>query len=241
MRRFFQSAPKLVNFSRYCTAVEAVKPHNELTLLTEKVDSNRKLIPGEDYPVYTVPSFNFAAYVNKSETLQKLLELGVDLSKIEKKKGYPQYVLSLDFNRDIKDRIILLHDLGIPAENFGELFTKNPFFFKNTIEDLETRIFYLRSKKFTIDQVRTIVIKDPFWLNFSTQRIDRRLGWFQKNFGLTGDDMRFVVTRYPRLFTSSMQHVKEMIFSIKEEMGFDKDEVKILLMASPKIFMRGMP
>lgn len=226
----------------HCSALAILKKKNnkikfELPKeLTEEID--RELVPTEDFPVFLPPTFNFAAYIEKSPTLQKFVELGVDLSRIEKKKGLPQYVLKLDFERDVKSHLIFLHDLGIQPEAYGQLLTKNPLFFKNSLDDLETRVYYLRSKKFELEQVQEIVVKDPFWLNFSTTRIDRRLGWFQKNFALTGDDIRFLATKFPRVVTSSLMHVREISFSIKEEMGFDKDETKLLLMAVPKVFLR---
>lgn len=214
----------------------AKKPFELPTILTEEID--KELVPTEDFPKYFPPTFNFAAYIDKSETLQKFVELGVDLSKIEKKYGLPQFVLTLDFNRDVKGHLMFLHDLGVPAENLGEMLTKNPLFFKNSLNDLETRLYYLRSKNFELEQVQTIVMKDPFWLNFSTTRVDRRLGWFQKNFELTGSDVRFLATKFPKVITSSLMHVREIVFSVKEEMGFDKDETKVLLLAVPKLFMK---
>lgn len=228
----------------FCSQLEVLETNKKVSApnfklpkeLTEEID--KELVPTEDFPVYFPPTFNFAAYIDKSKTLQKFVELGVDLSKIEKKKGLPQFVLKLDFDRDVKDHLIFLHDLGILPENFGHILTKNPIFFKNSIDDLETRVFYLRSKKFELEQVREIVVKDPFWLNFSTKRIDRRLGWFQKNFELTGDDIRFLATKFPRVVTSSLMHVREISFCIKEEMGFDNDETKVLLLAVPKLFLR---
>jgi hypothetical protein len=211
---------------------------NQLNELNpEKEESERELVPGEDFPTYFPPTFNLAAYVNKSETLQKLVELKVNLNSFEKKKGQAKFILTLDFERDIKAHLLFLHDLNIPPEAYGDFITKNPFFFKNSIEDLETRVYYLRSKKFTPEQVQTIIMKDPFWLNFSTKRIDKRLGWFQKNFELTGDDVRFLATRYPRILTSHLMHVREVTFSVKEELGFDEQETKILLLSVPKVFM----
>lgn len=235
------------NFTHgYCSssALQTVKGNTKLAPpqfelpheLTEEID--RELVPTEDFPVYFPPTFNFAAYVDKSETLQKFVELGVDLSKIEKKKGLPQFVLKLDFNRDVKPHLVFLHDLGIQPEDFAHFLTKNPLFFKYPLEDLETRLYYLRSKKFELEQVQMIVVKDPFWLNFSTKRIDRRLGWFQKNFQLTGDDIRFLATKFPRVITSNLMHVRQNSFCIKEEMGFDKEELKVILLAVPKLFMR---
>lgn len=42
-----------------------------------------------------VPSFNLAAYVNNSSTLQQFLSLGVDLHSIERRKGLGDFVLKL--------------------------------------------------------------------------------------------------------------------------------------------------
>ncbi|KAG5675415.1 hypothetical protein PVAND_005323 [Polypedilum vanderplanki] len=230
---------KIINVQRYCTSLEPVKTTNELTkkpdILEETTD--RELIPSEDFPTYLPPTFNFAAYVNKSETLRKFVELGVDLSKIESKKGLPEFILKLDFNRHVKRHLMFLHDLGIEPEKYGEFLTKNPLFFKNEIDELETRVYYLRSKKFTLEQVQEIVTKDPFWLNFSTKRIDRRLGFFQKNFSLTGNEVRYLATKYPKVITSHLMHVRELNFCVREEMGFDGNETKSLLLAIPKIFM----
>lgn len=190
-----------------------------------------------DVPKYFAPTFNFAAYVNKSETLRKFVELGVDLSNIEKRKGLPQFVLKLDFDRDVKSHLFFLHDLGLPPETFGYFITKNPLIFKESIDDLETRVYYLRSKNFSIEQVREIVSKNPYWLSFTTRRIDRRLGYFQKNFQLTGNEIRSLCIMSPRLITYNMEHIREATFSIKEEMGFDKDEIKCLLLTKPRLWM----
>lgn len=47
----------------------------------------------------------FAAYANKSPTLQKLVDLGVDLSRIEKRKDIPNLLMGMDFDRDIAGHI----------------------------------------------------------------------------------------------------------------------------------------
>jgi len=191
----------------------------------------------EDFPSYTSPTFNFAAYVNKSETLQKFVTLGVDLSKLEKRAGVPYWFLKLDFDKDCKKHLFFLHDLGIAAEEYGEFITKNPFIFKESIEDLETRVYYMRSKKFSIEQVRDIVSRNPFWLSFSTKRIDRRLGWYQKNFKLSGDDLRFLTCKQPKLITYNLMIIRSATFSIKEQMGFENLELKALLLAKPTLWM----
>lgn len=218
----------LLTSHRLSTAIERV-PEPSTRLETQESP--------DEYPTHLSPTFNFAAYVNKSETLRKFVELGVDLSKIEKKKGLPQFILKLDFERDIKKHLFFLHDVGLPAEYFGQFLTKNPLIFKESIEDLETRVYYLRSKNFSIEMVREIIGKNPYWLSFSTRRIDSRLGWFQKNFHLTGSEIRTVAVRQPRLITYNLEHVRESTFSIKEEMGFNNEEVKSLLLNKANLWM----
>ncbi|XP_055380774.1 transcription termination factor 3, mitochondrial [Condylostylus longicornis] len=182
-------------------------------------------------------TFNLAAYLNKSETLQQLHKLGVDFSKIEKRKGIGQFVLQLDFEKDIKSHLTFLNDVGVPANSFGEFLTKNPLIFKESLDDLQTRINYLEVKKFKTSQIQRICTLNPYWLMFSTKRIDKRLGYFQQNFKLTGHDVRHLATKLPRLITYKMDHIRENTFSIKEEMGFEGEEVKCLLLSKPKLWM----
>lgn len=217
------------------------------TDITKPVKSRRESLPSPFDPVDSdnppdlvvnfPPTFNLAAYVNESETLQQLLKLGVDLSRIEKRKGLPQFILKLDFEKDMKQHLTFLTDVGVPPDKLGEFITKNPLIFKENLGDLEVRVNYLEVKKFKREQIARIVEKNPFWLMFSTKRIDNRLGYFQKNFQLTGDDIRFLATKQPRLITYSMEHIRKSSFCIREEMGFDKDEVKCLLLSKPKLWM----
>ncbi|XP_052862325.1 transcription termination factor 3, mitochondrial [Anopheles cruzii] len=185
----------------------------------------------------TQPSFNFAAYVNKSNTLKQLVSLGVELHKLEKRKGIAQFVLRLDFDRDMREHIRFLSDAGVPSVALGEFITKNPLIFKEDLGNLQTRINYLNSKCFVPEQITRIVTKNPFWLMFNTKRIDGRLGYFQKTFQLDGGEVRTLAAKQPRLITYSMEHVRKNTFSVQEEMGFEKDEIKRLLLDKPRIWM----
>lgn len=193
--------------------------------------------PEDEIAPFFKPTFNLAAYANKSHTLQQFLDLGVDLHKIEKRKGLGQFFLELEFDKHVKDHLLFLKDIGVSSDLFGEIITKNPLIFKESIEDLQTRVNYLESKKFTSEMIVNIVVKNPFWLMFNTRRIDRRLGYFQKNFELNGNQVRMLSSKAPKLITYNLDHVRQSIFAVKEEMGFDKLEIKELLLQKPKIFM----
>lgn len=115
---------------------------------------------------YLKPSYNFAAYVNKSETLQELLKLGVNLYKVEKIRDAPNYITSLNFENDIKEHVIFIHSLGLSVENIGVFITKNPFIFKEDLNDLKTRVAYLKFKKFDDESITRILSLNPKWLQF---------------------------------------------------------------------------
>lgn len=138
-----------------------------------KQDENRSvLLPPtqeddlQSFTPYLKQSFNFAAYVNKSKTLQELVKLGVDLSKLEKMKNVPDYILQLDYDKDIKNRIIYLNGLGVPMEELGKFLTKNPGFLKEDIDDVQTRIYYMQYKQFTPEMISRIITKNPMWLSY---------------------------------------------------------------------------
>lgn len=54
-------------------------------------------------------SYSLAAYVDRSPTLQKLVDLGVDLSAVEANPGQADVLVKLDFDRDVAPRIRYFH------------------------------------------------------------------------------------------------------------------------------------
>ncbi|NP_001380777.1 transcription termination factor 3, mitochondrial isoform X1 [Bombyx mori] len=181
-------------------------------------------------------TFNLAAYVNHSKTLQNLIDLNVNISKFEKKPYIIEKLLKLDFEKNMKSHIVFLSDY-VNMEQMGEFFTKNPMIFCEHLEDLKTRVNYLESKRFSDSEIKRIISKNPYWLNFSTIRIDRRFGFYQQYFDLSGKNVRCLATTQPKLITYNLHHVKCNTFAIKEEMGFKDEEIKLLLLNKPKLWM----
>jgi len=184
------------------------------------------------------PTFSFAKYANKSYTIRKLVDLGVSLYKFETKEGMVEYILNLDFDRDVKPYIRFLHDCGVPMDYLGTFITKNPNIFKEDMDDLHTRIRYLRAHNFNMLMIKTIICKNPNWLSFSTKDIDGRLGYFQSNFKLHGNEVRNLTVKGPKVVTFRMIYLMENTFSIREEMGFDQMQVKKLLLTLPRLWSK---
>jgi len=183
------------------------------------------------------PTFNLAAYVNESYSLQQLVKLGVELYKFDSNPQIMSTILKLDFERDMKPYIRFVHDCGVPVEELGTFFTKNPMIFTEHMDDLITRINYLEHKKFSKEMITTIIRKHPKWLSQSTIDIDSSLGFFQSKFYLSGDNVRNTVTKLPKLITWPKKSVNLVMFSLNEEMGFNRSERKRLLLIHPRLYI----
>lgn len=174
------------------------KPFDEIPIKDEKSEFHPAEFIDSIGPPLPV-SFNLAAYVNHSETLIKLVQLGVDLSQMDKDPKKAKYILKLDFDKDIKNHIQFLHDHGVASDELGNFITKNPYIFQEDLENLQIRINYLKSKKFSSDAIAWIITRNPYFLSKSTKAIDKYLGNLQKQFSLTGDEVRSIITRCSKL------------------------------------------
>ncbi|XP_066157049.1 transcription termination factor 3, mitochondrial [Euwallacea fornicatus] len=225
------------------TCSESTQPETSLLPLSVVDQETSVLKPfSEDISyisTYLKPTYNLAAYANRSELIQQLVKLGVDLHHIEKKQPETiSFLLKLSFE-DIKRHIQFFNDLGVDLKLVANVITKNPRIFQERLEDLEIRVNYLKSKNFSDEAIIRIVSKNPFWLSHSTQDIDNKLGFFQSNFKLTGIEVRQIASMKPQLITWSQDKIKVNIFVIKEEMGFSLDDIKQLILVKPQILMNG--
>ncbi|XP_032981768.1 transcription termination factor 3, mitochondrial isoform X2 [Rhinolophus ferrumequinum] len=180
-------------------------------------------------------SFTLRDYVDHSETLQKLVLLGVDLSKIEKHPDAANCLLRMDFEKDIKQILLFLKDLGIEDNQLGPFLTKNYAIFSEDLENLKTRVAYLQSKNFNKADITQMVRNAPFLLNFSVERLDNRLGFFQKELELSVKKIRDLVVRLPRLLTGSLEPVKENMKVYRLELGFKRNEIQHMITKIPKM------
>ena len=84
--------------------------------------------------------YHLAPLVNQSEVLIKLVQLGVDLTQIER-KGMASHVIKMDFKKDLKPYLLFLHDIGVPDNKLGRVLTMNPGLLKEDIEILRVSLF----------------------------------------------------------------------------------------------------
>ncbi|XP_061682034.1 transcription termination factor 3, mitochondrial isoform X2 [Syngnathoides biaculeatus] len=174
-------------------------------------------------------------YVDQSETLAKLVHLGVNLWKLEGRPNVGSMLLRLNFDADVAPRMLFLKALGVDDSRLGYVITQNPFFLTEDLENLRARVNYLKSKKFTSENVASMVSRAPYLLNFSVKRLDNRLGFYQQQLGLSASNTRNVVSRLPRLLCGSLEPVKENLKVCEIELGFKANEIQHIVLAVPKI------
>lgn len=107
--------------------------------------------------------YNLAYFANSNPVVRTLIEMGVIVRQWDKDTKISSFVLKLDLERDVKPRLVFLHDIGLPASSHAQVITKNPSIFKESIENMNIRIDYLKSKKFSEEAIKTIIIKAPIW------------------------------------------------------------------------------
>lgn len=186
-------------------------------------------------PLLPPQSSTLRDYVDHSETLTKLVHLGVDLSQVEKRQKAGQLLLTLDFEKDITKILLFLKDVGIEDNQLGPFLTKNPYILGEELEALETRVAYLKSKKFGNAEITQMVSRAPYLLLFSVERLDNRLGFFKNELGLSVKKTKDLVIRFPRLLTGKLEPVKENLQVCQVEFGFECNEVQQIAFKTPKI------
>jgi len=180
-------------------------------------------------------SFNFAPYVNGSNTLKQLVKLGVDLSKIEKDRAMAEQLLWMDFDKDIKPVIQFLVDNRVNPDSLGKILTDNPQVIKEPRENLQTRIDYLMTKKLAMPVVAKIIESYPQFLGIPFKQVDARLGFVMQEYRLTANQVRSILVNYPALLGLHVMTIRLMTFSLKEELGLSPEDVRQIVVSVPQI------
>ncbi|XP_009948073.1 PREDICTED: transcription termination factor 3, mitochondrial [Leptosomus discolor] len=186
-------------------------------------------------PLLPLQSSTLRDYVDHSETLAKLVHLGVDLSQVEKRQKAGQLLLTLDFEKDVRKILLFLKDVGVEDNQLGPFLTKNPYILAEDLEALETRVAYLKSKKFGKAEIAQMVSRAPYLLLFSVERLDNRLGFFKNELDLSVKKTKDLVIRLPRLLTGKLEPVKENLQVCQIELGFQRNEIQQIVFKTPKI------
>lgn len=153
-------------------------------------------------------SFNLAAYVNISDTLQQLVKLNVDISKLDKYNELASYIVRSDFKTDIEPYILFLLEKGIDISDIGHVINRNPFLLQESIDDLQTRINYFLFRKFSSSDISSILLRASNIFSLDTKTIDVRLGFLVNEYKLSPVELRKVINLYPRIIELNEMQIK---------------------------------
>uniref|UniRef100_A0A6G1SEP3 mTERF domain-containing protein 1, mitochondrial n=1 Tax=Aceria tosichella TaxID=561515 RepID=A0A6G1SEP3_9ACAR len=200
-----------------------------------KLDQTKKAFV-EDLRPPLKRSFNLAAYVNSSETLQQLIKLGVSLFDIENTniEAAKQLVL-LDFKEHCVPYIKFLVDHSLKEKNIGRFISEYPTIFQVPLDELKLRIEYLESKGFSRKQISKALNRSCRILSDNIKSMDYKLGQFQIEFQMPAEIIREIVSDYPPVIALPSGQYKMINFTLTEEFGFSREEVHSLLKQQPKI------
>ncbi|XP_027202749.2 mitochondrial transcription termination factor 3 [Dermatophagoides pteronyssinus] len=183
-------------------------------------------------------SFNLAAYVNVSETLQQLVKLNVDLSLIEKDGKLASFIVRCDFEQDIQPLLRFLLDNGLNINQMGEVLTSNPYLFTIPLEDLNVHVSYFKFRKFTPQDITGFFVKYPKLFSLKIQTIDQNLADLGEEYRLTANEIRHIVRRHPRIISMSNHQLKKCTFVFAEQMGFNEDEIRSLIIRNAVLWTK---
>lgn len=182
-------------------------------------------------------SFNLAAYVNSTKTLQELIKLRVSLYDIESNNvDASKHLVGLDFEKDCAPYIAFLVDQGLKPRNLGRFISEYPSIFTVPIEELQTRIAYLKSKGFSAKQISAALNRSSQILVNYAKTLDFKLGQLQVEFKMPAEIIRSMVSKYPPIVSLPHAQYRLIHFCLAEEFGFKLDEMHTILEEQPKIF-----
>lgn len=231
-----------LEFNKQPEKIEEIKLPSNSIVPTEPDSLSENDLIEEDIrnirPVARQFVYNLSYFVKDSPVLQAFISMGVMIKKWDQDKQICDAVLKLDLERDVKPCLIFLHDIKIPSHKHAFVIEKNPRLFQEDLNDLETRVDYLRSKRFSEDNIAEIITRAPRWLRLSVEQVDTKLGWIQNEFNLTGNQLREVIISKPKLVTLPLKIIADARFCLKDFLGFDDTQIKYFMTKNPKLFTK---
>ncbi|XP_069106000.1 transcription termination factor 3, mitochondrial-like [Argopecten irradians] len=184
----------------------------------------------------TIQSYNLAPFVAKSEVLRYLVQLNVNLAKVEEKSEAASSLVKLDIEKDVMPVMAFMKEADVPDDKLGKVIGLHPFIFER-FDKAQLIVEYFKSMKFTKESISRIIVGAPPILGMDVVQVDMRIGMYHKFFKLTGDQTRDVFTRVPRIILNRSSDLKETIELFKG-FGFSNSQLRSILLQCPSVFKR---
>ncbi|KAG9478777.1 hypothetical protein GDO78_012437 [Eleutherodactylus coqui] len=119
-----------------------------------------------------------------------------------------------------------------------------PWCWQLASSDIGCRVSYLSSKKFSRHAIARMISRAPYLLNFSVERLDNRLGFFQTQLGLSGEkvfelefgfhknEIQQIALKVPKMLAGSKKKLTEVFDYVHNTMGIPHN----LITNFPQVF-----
>ncbi|KAA0185885.1 Transcription termination factor 3, partial [Fasciolopsis buskii] len=213
--------------------------HSEQTI-SDSVKYARNWFKKLDFNTLTVPVLptgNLAPYVSRSFTLQQLVLLGVDLSKIEHIPGVANMLVKMDFQQTIEPLLWDLNDLGFDLNQIARLLTRFPKLLKLPRDELFRRFIYFIQQGFTQSETVRLIDAQPLVLSFTSPEVDRHLGQVQTLFRFSAPQVRLIVNEVPAVLVHPLARIKDTYVLLSKMLGYPDDVCRTMACSHPKLLL----
>ncbi|KAM7542518.1 hypothetical protein Aperf_G00000011552 [Anoplocephala perfoliata] len=181
---------------------------------------------------------NLAALVPLNDCLRKLVNLGVDLSKIESQPGVANLLVKTDFETSISPKLWLLTDFGFDLSQVARVFTYIPkTIVKSSAEEIASRLKYFTDREFDTGVTVGMISDQPSILAMASCEVDKTLAILMRTFDLRADQVRHVAGGAPKCIVQPIKSTKDVFVALTKMLGFSIAITREMLMDFPRIIL----
>ncbi|VDN12081.1 unnamed protein product [Dibothriocephalus latus] len=182
-------------------------------------------------------SRNLACLVPNNPCLQKLVQLGADLSKMESVPGVANMLVKADFDKMIAPKLWILSDRGFDLSQVARVISVFPKIFKLPDEELISRISHFTTRGFTPEQVVSFLTIHPQILSLESVEVDRKLRDIINVFHFNDSDIHAVVVGASACIVQPLLNTKDVFVVMTKMLGFSLPVTREMIVECPRIII----
>lgn len=181
------------------------------------------------------PPRTFAYIADQSKTIQKLVDLGVPLYKLESNSDTFARVCNLNYSTHVTPIINVLKTHELPWQH---IFIKEPQVLLCKPQSISNLISYFAVQNFSTSQLLKLFSASPKTLLLHPKKIEETLTHIKKAMELKPYDLKEVITQCPRLLHTSILDLEKHMFSLSRVLEFDIYQIKQMFHRHPLLWIK---
>nr|VZI23416.1 unnamed protein product [Spirometra erinaceieuropaei] len=214
--------------TRYCQDLDVRSSVRILESWIERLDIDKQRPALQE-------SGNLACLVPNNPCLQKLVQLGADLSRMESVPGVANMLVKADFDKMIAPKLWILADRGFDLSQIAQIISVFPKILKLSDEELKSRISYFTKRGFTQEQVASFLTDKPLILSLESVEVDRKLGAVVDVFRFKDSEIRAVIIGASECILQPLLNTKDVFVVMTKMLGFSLPTTREMIVACPKL------